>query len=293
MEEYALKHKNLKVIDCKVNGGESVARNIGLENVAGEYLAFVDNDDAIDLDFFEKLYNQAKAENADICKGEVHEISYDGKDIYRQTNKKIRLEKNKMFFNGDWWSAIYKRSFIEKHHLRLKEGYILGADSLFVYYAVMHAKSLAFVDGVFYHYYRRPDSGSSQFLSLKKIKSFSTIIHYILKDAEKRSEDELSKEEYDAVFYHFFDILYSMGCVCKKEDDRMAKKITANNILKALNSYKYNKSDIFKSGVLVDYGFLEVARDDILKIENVIKEYDLNRVILYRLRRNVQRRKNV
>ena len=35
LEEYALKHKNLKVIDCKVNGGESVARNIGLENVAG------------------------------------------------------------------------------------------------------------------------------------------------------------------------------------------------------------------------------------------------------------------
>ena len=36
LNEYAKKHSNIKVIDCKINSGESKARNIGLENAAGE-----------------------------------------------------------------------------------------------------------------------------------------------------------------------------------------------------------------------------------------------------------------
>ena len=36
LNEYAEKYPNMKVIDCKVNGGESVARNIGLDNATGE-----------------------------------------------------------------------------------------------------------------------------------------------------------------------------------------------------------------------------------------------------------------
>ena len=60
LNQYAQKYSNIKVIDCKVNGGESKARNIGLEKATGEYLGFVDNDDEIDLDFYEKLYKKAK-----------------------------------------------------------------------------------------------------------------------------------------------------------------------------------------------------------------------------------------
>ena len=59
LKEYSLKDERIKIIDCEQNGGESVARNIGIDNASGDYLAFVDNDDVIDLDFFEKLYNRA------------------------------------------------------------------------------------------------------------------------------------------------------------------------------------------------------------------------------------------
>ncbi len=180
LEEYTLKHKNLKVIDCKVNGGESVARNIGLENASGEYLAFVDNDDAIDLDFFEKLYNQAKAEGADICKGEVHEISYDGKDVFGYLNQLIRKNGSKLYFSYHWWTAIYRHSIVRDFKIRFPEGYPLGGDVLFLNQVLLNSQKVSLVDDAFYHYYRRKDSGDSKVLSMEKLKSVLTIHGMIL-----------------------------------------------------------------------------------------------------------------
>jgi len=62
-----------------------------MENATGEYLGFVDNDDEIDVDFYEKLYNKATEKNADISKGEVHIVDYDQKETYGNLNKKIRV----------------------------------------------------------------------------------------------------------------------------------------------------------------------------------------------------------
>ena len=39
LNEYASKDKRIKVIDCKINGGESKTRNIGLDNATGDYIA--------------------------------------------------------------------------------------------------------------------------------------------------------------------------------------------------------------------------------------------------------------
>ena len=90
LNSYAQRDNRIKVIDCKTNGGESKARNIGLDNSTGEFLAFVDNDDELDLDFYEKLYKKAIEENADIAKAEVHIIDYTQKDVYPETNALIK-----------------------------------------------------------------------------------------------------------------------------------------------------------------------------------------------------------
>lgn len=180
LNDYAQKFSNLKVINCEKNGGESVARNIGLEVAIGEYLGFVDNDDAIDLDFYEKLYNKAIEENADISKGELHEIGYDLKEGYGSLNKKIRENNSILFFAYHWWTAIYKTSLIKENNITFIEGYPLGGDVLFLNQAALASSRISLVDDVFYHYYRREDSGDSKVLSFEKIKSVLDIHEMIV-----------------------------------------------------------------------------------------------------------------
>ena len=58
-EEYAAKDSRIKVIHKK-NAGLGFARNSGLKLATGEYVAFVDSDDYVDLTMYEKLYLTAK-----------------------------------------------------------------------------------------------------------------------------------------------------------------------------------------------------------------------------------------
>lgn len=180
LNEYAEKYPTVKVIDCKVNGGESKARNIGLDNATGEYLAFVDNDDEIDLDFYEKLYNKAVETNADIVKGDVHIIDYDGNNVTSDLNKIIKNHDCKLFFTHFWWTAIYKTSLIKENNIRLLENYPLGADVLFLNKAILNCNKLELIDDVFYHYYRREDSGDSKILTFEKLKSVLDIHEMIV-----------------------------------------------------------------------------------------------------------------
>ena len=69
-DKYAEKDSRIKVIHKK-NGGLGFARNSGLDIAAGEYFAFVDSDDYVDLDFYEKLYTAAKNGDYDLAQGGI------------------------------------------------------------------------------------------------------------------------------------------------------------------------------------------------------------------------------
>ena len=49
-----------------MNEGQSKARNVGLDLATGDYIGFVDGDDLIDVDMYERLAKNAEAYHADI-----------------------------------------------------------------------------------------------------------------------------------------------------------------------------------------------------------------------------------
>ncbi len=64
-DSYANKDKRVQVIH-RENGGLSAARNTGMEIAKGDYIAFVDGDDWIEPEMYEKMAGQATLHNADL-----------------------------------------------------------------------------------------------------------------------------------------------------------------------------------------------------------------------------------
>lgn len=72
-DEYALKDSRIKIIH-KENGGQSSARNVGLDIAQGEYIGFVDSDDWIEPDMYKKLFKVLKNDNVDMAICNINSI---------------------------------------------------------------------------------------------------------------------------------------------------------------------------------------------------------------------------
>lgn len=76
-EKLALEDKRIRVFH-KENGGTSSARNVGLANVKGEYIGFVDSDDYIEPEMYERLLAVALQENLKLVQCSRDEIDENG-----------------------------------------------------------------------------------------------------------------------------------------------------------------------------------------------------------------------
>ena len=68
LADYAARHAQMRVIRQE-NGGLSAARNTGLDNISGEFVAFVDSDDWIEPQYFRRLLELAQANKLDMAHG--------------------------------------------------------------------------------------------------------------------------------------------------------------------------------------------------------------------------------
>jgi glycosyltransferase involved in cell wall biosynthesis len=169
LREYESKDGRVKVIDFSDRQGAAVARNTAMAEARGEYLGFVDSDDEVDLDFYEKLHDRAAETGAAIVKGDFLEITEDGRRKPRFINDRIRNDRFR--FNCQFTAAIYSAEHIRKSAVDFPAGVTIGEDLAFLVKAVSVAPGVETVDGVFYRYHRRTGSTNIKNLSRAKIMS--------------------------------------------------------------------------------------------------------------------------
>lgn len=167
-DEFAEKDSRIKVIH-KQNGGLMSARQAGLKIALGEYVGFVDGDDWIAPDMYEKLVNLIDKFNPDMV---MCEFLY---AYPEKSNKSIQLPERefydksaleceiypKMLFNPPYynygvnpccWSKLFKKKLLYNNLMKVPTEIKIGEDAAFTYPCLLETNSLAYCSDYLYYY---------------------------------------------------------------------------------------------------------------------------------------------
>ena len=148
IDEYVKKYPDKVKSYIKENGGQGSARNYGIEVSTGEYIGFVDSDDFVELDMFEKMYNKAKQDKSDIVVCGSYNVSEDysnkEKDVF-VANYDTDLE-NVIFGKMAVWNKIYRINIIIDNKITFKEK-VWYEDLAFTLKAIINSTKFSFTLG--------------------------------------------------------------------------------------------------------------------------------------------------
>ena len=176
-DQYAQNDARIKVIHQK-NKGVSSARNTGIDIATGEYLAFVDPDDAILPEMYEILLNYSLRHDADmvVCQyTQINEADNTEKvpQVWQQTDEAIdnktiineilpKFLVNNTFSLVPCFNKLYKKSIFKKHEIKFDESKSFGEDKRLNFTILPLLHTLVFVEKPLYIYFRRADNSLSQ-----------------------------------------------------------------------------------------------------------------------------------
>lgn len=180
LNEYASKDNRIKIIDLKNNKGVSFARNTGIAQAQSEYIGFVDSDDFIDLDFYEKLYKKAKEIGADAVKGNMRLVCSPKnaeKESFYDINNDIK--QNVGYFYHSFTSAIYNLNFLKNNDICFPKNLNNFEDPYFSIKAAVYYKNFSVLNNTYYYYVENEQSLSKQINDIQIINLFDSVYQII------------------------------------------------------------------------------------------------------------------
>ena len=166
LEDYGKLDSRIKIIKNETNKGLSTVRNIGMAEATGEYIAFLDSDDYVDLSTYEKAYNLAKENDLDCIlfktstvddkTGEIKDnLDYFALKPFDGFEKSVFNNKDTIDFtcniNVQVGSKLFRREFLQQHNITFPDGLIFE-DEPFFYNFYLNADKISLLDENLYYY---------------------------------------------------------------------------------------------------------------------------------------------
>lgn len=167
-----LEDKRIKYIRLEHQSGPGGARNKGIDNSCGRYIAFCDSDDWLDLDYCKKTFEMLDATNADIAMcGQIREYDTPSKtavykcryDTFYEISGAMAFQLMTYNYQAEIKiippcnNKVYRREFLVKNHFRFQEN-VYFQDTIFSVETILNCQKIICVPNVLYHHYRRMGS---------------------------------------------------------------------------------------------------------------------------------------
>ena len=158
INEFAMEYNQIKYYK-KENGGLSDARNFGLNYATGEYVAFLDSDDYVEITMYEKMYEKAKNNDSDMVECNFYWTygrhgGKNKKDIgERYYGRQEMIEKARVVA----WNKLYRKEILDKTNIEFPKG-LRYEDVEFFYKLAPHLENVSFIRQPMVHYVQRKNS---------------------------------------------------------------------------------------------------------------------------------------
>ncbi|MDH3281535.1 MAG: glycosyltransferase, partial [Gammaproteobacteria bacterium] len=161
INDYSARYPNICVIHCERNRGLATVRNIGMRAARGQYIAFTDADDWVDIRMCEVMYRRASEDNADVLITDPTVFYEDSKTfgplfdrhIWQTLDPRLRTmpfelssEPRVLLLEPVAWPKLYKRSFLQKHAIQFEDGMNSYEDICFHFSVLVKAAKISLLD---------------------------------------------------------------------------------------------------------------------------------------------------
>ncbi|MBE5916738.1 MAG: glycosyltransferase [Pseudobutyrivibrio ruminis] len=200
-DDWAQKDTRVVVIH-KENGGSADSRNVGMEAAKGDYIGFVDSDDWIAPEMYEKLMDAIQERNLDmsVCffkavsdeNYEFNNTEYPTTEYTGRDFANLIIAEKKPRISYAIWKCLYKREVIKD--IKFYKGVHYNEDAVFLIESLWNAKKMAFIDAPMYYYRVHGSSISNIDISEKRIKDILFKCQWLLNYYEKNANDSEIKK---------------------------------------------------------------------------------------------------
>ena len=186
----AAEDPRIRILENPENMGPGPSRNRGIEAAKGAYLSFIDPDDYIAPDFYERLYAKVISGDYDIAKGIRIKVDLkSGDSSIQELNENIQKGLNRgiplfTLFSWQHQTAIYKKELFDDKKVRYGTSRN-GQDVTFLLIVCKKARNIIFDDDAVYYYVQRPGSQTAAFTAQRcqyELDSLSERIDFLLSE---------------------------------------------------------------------------------------------------------------
>lgn len=192
LDAYAAKDDRIKVIH-KENGGVTSARLRGVQDATGEWIGFVDGDDFIEPEMYERLLGNALKYQADISHCGYQMVFPNGRvDYYYNTDRVVKQDKitgladllSGSFIEPGLWNKLFHKTLFHSllHDDLMPVEIRINEDLLMNYWLFKEAKSAIYEDFCPYHYVLRKGSAATSSVNKHKLWNPLRVTEIILED---------------------------------------------------------------------------------------------------------------